>query len=86
MDKISTSAHTWLEENAATLFECLGSRVACDSTTPNELPIQRDFVEPFMRDELSLDDLARVNVCEEADRPFVVGVWHGTKGMIRWCG
>ena len=33
-----------------------------------------------MRDQLKLDEVARVNVCEESERPFVVGVWRGSGG------
>ncbi len=62
------------------MFDCLERWVACDSTFPNELPFQRDHIEPFLREELTLNEVARVNVCQEGDRPFVVGVWRGTGG------
>jgi acetylornithine deacetylase/succinyl-diaminopimelate desuccinylase-like protein len=70
----------WIQSHAEAMFDCLAEWVACDSTFPNELPLQRDRIEPFLRSELSLDQVARVNVCAEADRPFVVGVWQGQGG------
>jgi acetylornithine deacetylase len=76
----SASASAWLDANAEAVFACLSDWVACNSTFPNELPLQRDLIEPFMRGQLQLDEVARVNVCAEADRPFVVGVWRGTGG------
>ncbi len=74
----SILANSWLESNAEDMFDCLSEWVSCNSTFPNELALQRDLSEPFMRDELGLDEVARVNVCEKGDRPFVVGVWRGT--------
>jgi acetylornithine deacetylase len=79
-DTIPAAASAWLEASAGEMFDCLGQWVACNSTFPNELPLQRDLAEPFMREQLGLDEVARVNACAEADRPFVVGVWRGTGG------
>lgn len=75
-----TDTLAWLDTNAEAMFDCLAEWVACNSTFPNELPLQRDHIEPFLRAQMLFDEVARVNVCAEADRPFVVGVWKGTGG------
>lgn len=67
----------WLDEHRRPLTEFLCELVARHSVFPDELAIQRDLVEPFMRREMSFDEVARVNVCRDADRPFVVGAWRG---------
>ena len=43
--------------------------MSCNSVTPHELVLQRDLAEPFMREQLGLDEVALVNVC--------VGVYFG---------
>jgi acetylornithine deacetylase/succinyl-diaminopimelate desuccinylase-like protein len=78
--EVTSAATNWLDANAEGMFDCLARWVACNSAFPNELPIQRDHVEPFLREQLRLDEVARVNVCQEAERPFVVGVWRGAGG------
>ena len=79
-ENLITAATSWLETHSSDMVNCLKTWVACNSVTPNELELQRDLAEPFMRGELGLDEVERVNVCEDADRPFVVGVWRGTGG------
>ena len=75
--RASAAAVEWLEAHRQPLFDFLQNLVAHNSVFPGELSIQRDRVEPFMHRDMSFDELARVNVCEEADRPFVVGAWKG---------
>lgn len=72
--------NTWLDTNAEAMFDCLAEWVACNSTFPNELALQRDFIEPFLREQMKLDEEVCVNVCTEGNRPFVVGVWRGAGG------
>ena len=74
------AASAWLEAHEQPLFDFLHDLVAYNSVFPGELGIQRDLVEPFMRREMTFDEVARVNVCREAERPFVVGAWRGTGG------
>ena len=76
----SAALHAWLDTHSEDLFDTLAAWVACNSVFPNELPLQRDLIEPFLREQLALDQVARVNVCADADRPFVVGVWKGAGG------
>lgn len=77
--EIQTTA-AWLDAQAEDIVAHLKQWVAFNSVFPNELPIQRDLVEPFLLGKMALDEVARVNDCEEADRPFVVGVWRGKGG------
>ena len=77
---VRAAASSWLENQAREIFDCLSAWVACNSATPHELALQRDLAEPFMREQLGLDEVARVNVCVEAERPFVTGVWRGSGG------
>lgn len=77
LEKAKKAAISWLDDNREGIVDCLRQFVATNSVFPNELPIQRDLVEPFFRDEMAFDEVARVNVCQEANRPFVVGVWRG---------
>jgi len=76
-EQAKAAAAGWLEAHRRPLFEFLHELVAQDSVFPGELAIQRDLIEPFMRREMSFDEVARVNVCRDADRPFVVGAWRG---------
>jgi acetylornithine deacetylase len=74
------AAQRWLEAHTEEMFDQLQAWVACNSVFPGELAIQRGWVEPFLRDTMRLDEVARVNVCQEADRPFVMGAWRGRGG------
>ena len=69
VDSIAVAAGSWLENHADEIFDCLGEWVSCNSVTPHELVLQRDLAEPFMREQLGLDEVALVNVC--------VGVYFG---------
>jgi acetylornithine deacetylase len=77
LEKAKEGAINWLDEQREGIVDCLRQFVATKSVFPDELPIQRDLVEPFLREEMAFDQVARVNVCQDADRPFVVGVWRG---------
>ena len=74
-----TFIHRWLDENLESMFTDLAKMVETRSVFPDELPVQRDVIEPMMR-AMDFDEVARVNLDEEADRPFVVGVRRGTGG------
>lgn len=74
------AAVEWLEAHRQPLFDFLQDLVADNSVFPGELSIQRDVIEPFMDQEMSFDELAGINVCQEADRLFVVGSWKGVGG------
>lgn len=71
--------HEWLNQHQEAMIRDLTTMVEKESIFPNELPVQRDVVEPLMR-EMVFDEVERVNLCEEGDRPFVVGAWRGSGG------
>ncbi len=77
---IANKTASWLAAHAGEIYEDLATWVACNSAFPNELPLQRDLAEPFMAERLGLDEVVRQNVCEEAERPFVLGKWKGSGG------
>lgn len=76
-EQAKAAGAAWLDEHRRQLFDFLYELVSHNSVFPAELTIQKDLVEPFMRREMSFDEVARVNVCRDADRPFVVGAWRG---------
>lgn len=79
-EEARVAASDWLEAHRQPFFGFLRDLVAYNSVFPDELAIQRDRIGPFMRRQMSFDQVARVNVCREAERPFVVGAWAGSGG------
>ena len=78
-DDAITAIHGWIDQRREEMVADLVTMVEKESVFPNELPIQRDVVEPMMR-SMGFDEVARVNLDSEGDRPFVVGAWRGTGG------
>lgn len=69
----------WLDAHQEEMVADLVKMVEVESVFPNELPVQRDVVEPMMR-EMAFSEVARVNLDVDGERPFVVGAWRGTGG------
>jgi acetylornithine deacetylase/succinyl-diaminopimelate desuccinylase-like protein len=74
-----TKIYNWLDAQRDAMIADLVTLVEKESVFPNELPVQRDVVEPMLR-AMAFDEVARVNLDAEAERPFVVGAWRGSGG------
>lgn len=77
--EIETAVHHWLDQHQEAMIDDLTRAVETNSVFPNELPVQRDVVEPMMQ-QMAFDEVARVNLDTDEERPFVVGVWRGKGG------
>ncbi len=70
--------HQWIDDHEEEMIDFLQEYVRYRSPTEHEREVQREFVEPFFRDEMRWDDVDVVDVSEEADRPNINGRHVGT--------
>lgn len=65
--------HRWIDDHETELIDFLREYVRYRSPTEQEATVQREFIEPFFRDEMAWDTVDVVDVSEEGDRPNVNG-------------
>lgn len=63
----------YLDDHESEMQSFLEEYVSYRSPTEDEAEVQREFVEPFFRDEMAWDEVEIVDVSEDGDRPNVNG-------------
>lgn len=77
---MNTEIEMWIEDHEDRMVEFLTGYIGYRSPTEHEEEVQREFVEPFFRDEMGWDQVEIVDVSEDGDRPNVNGYLEGTGG------
>jgi len=76
---MSEEIHAWLESHEEEMVAFLREYISYRSPTEDEERVQREFVEPFFRDEMAWDEVETVDVTEEQNRPNVNAVLAGER-------
>ena len=74
---MSEEVHDWIEAHEDAMVDFLEEYISYRSPTEDEAEVQREFVEPFFRDEMAWDAVEIVDVTDERDRPNVNAVLVG---------
>lgn len=67
----------WIDRHQEEMLEFLKTYISYRSSTGDEEPVQREFVEPFFRDRMGWDEVEVVDVSDEGDRPNVNARFYG---------
>lgn len=62
---------SWIEDNRGELIDFLKKFINYRSPTGKEKEVQKEFVEPFLSEEMEWDEVEIVDVSEKSDRPNV---------------
>ena len=71
MATIHTKIHQWIDDQETEMIEFLEEYIRYRSPTEEEAPVQREFIEPFFRDEMAWDAVDVVDVSADGDRPNI---------------
>ena len=63
--------HGWIETHTDSMIEFLTEYISYRSPTEKEAPVQREFIEPFFREEMDWDEIEIVDVSADGDGPNV---------------
>jgi acetylornithine deacetylase len=74
---MSDDVHAWIEAHEEEMIEFLVEYISYRSPTEDEAEVQREFVEPFFRNEMDWNDVTIVDVTDEQNRPNVNAVLAG---------
>lgn len=77
---MSEEIHTWIEAHEEEMIDFLVEYISYRSPTEDEAAVQREFVEPFFRNEMDWDEVETVDVTDEQNRPNVNAVLAGGQG------
>ena len=73
MSSTDEQVHRWIDEHEDEMVDFLREYIQYRSPTEAEEEVQREFIEPFFRTEMSWDSVDVVDVSETGDRPNVNG-------------
>lgn len=74
---MSEEIHAWIEAHTEEMRAFLREYISYRSPTEHEERVQREFVEPFFRNEMDWDEVETVDVTEDQNRPNVNAVLAG---------
>ena len=74
---MSDEIHAWIEAHEEEMIDFLVEYISYRSPTEDEEEVQREFAEPFFRNEMDWDEVDTVDVSEQQDRPNVNAVLVG---------
>ena len=68
---VTTSPSDWIDQNRESILRFAKKYIQHRSPTEQEETVQRDFIEPFFRDEMAWDGVDIVDTSENGTRPNV---------------
>lgn len=75
---VSTEIHEWIDDHEQDMIDSLGKYISYRSPTEDEEKVQREFVEPFFKEQMDWDEVEIIDVSDNQDRPNVNGRLVGT--------
>lgn len=78
MSTVATTLERWIDEHEDEMTDFLREYIRYRSPTEDEAEVQREFIEPFFRNEMDWSEVSVIDVSQEQDRPNINAQLTGT--------